>query len=213
MPNLAELEIIASDTPTRTVTLSGISVTVLFSALDAANRLYDWQGMTFELSQAEIDRIDEILGGARHELMQSQIGEIKLFAIESIPPNYLFCDGSIYDESDYPALYSVLPATFIIDSATFRVPDLRSKFVQASVSNLDIGEEGGEEEITLSLPQIPSHAHTIPSNITTLALEPGEVTVLTPLPLIDSYTGESGGNEAHSNIPPFMKLLYCIVAL
>lgn len=212
MPDLAAVEAIASNTPTRTVTLSGMTVTVLFSCLDAANRLYDWQGAGFDLTPTEIDEILDILGAARHELMASQIGEIRAFASAIIPQGSLLCDGGTYDRVDYPELYAVLAPAYIVDVDTFIVPDLRDKFVLGAATSPDIGSLGGEATHTLTEGEIPSHSHTIPLTATTLALEPGEVTVTTPIPILTANTGNTGGGGSHNNIPPFEALGYYIVA-
>lgn len=212
MPDLAIVESIASNTPTRTVTLSGMTVTVLFSCLDAANRLYDWQGAGFDLTPAEIDQIEAILAEARRELMASLVGQVVMWAGENAPENFLLCDGATYARADYPALYNALATFFIVDSANFVVPDLRDRFVLGGATVGDVGASGGEETHTLIESEIPSHSHSIPATATTLAVEPGEVTVLTPIPIITSSTGNTGGGGAHNNMPPFLTLRYYIVA-
>lgn len=213
MPNLLEINNIASDTPPRTVTLSGISVTVLFSCLNAADRLHDWWGDAGDLSQAEIDQINAYLGNARKELMVSQIGEIKATASATLPDGCLWCDGGIYEKVDYPDLYAALVSAFIVDSDRFKTPDLRDNFVFGASSPAGIGATGGEATHTLDVGEIPSHSHTIPLTATTLALEPGEVTVTTPIPILTANTGDTGGGGSHNNIPPYLSLGYYIVAV
>lgn len=213
MPDLLEIESIASSTPPRTVTLSGISVTVLFSALNAAGRISDWWAGDAPLDSTQIDQLEAWLAAAYKELMVSQIGEIKMFATAAAPSGCLICDGSTYDRADYPDLYTVLPSAFIIDGSTFFVPDLRSRFVMGAADSLLIGNMGGEAAHTLSVGEIPSHSHTIPLTATTLAVEPGEVTVLTPVPILTSSTGDTGGGGSHNNIPPYMEIAFYIVAV
>lgn len=213
MPNLLEIENIASNTPKRMVTLSGISVTILFSTLDAANRLYDWWAGDDPLDQAQIDDLQAWLAAARRELMLSMIGEILVTASATIPDGCLLCDGGTYDRVDYPDLYAALAAAFIIDDDQFRTPDLREKFVYGTSSALFIGNTGGEAAHTLTIGEIPAHDHSIPATITTAAVEPGEVAVLSPVPIISSSTGSTGGSGGHNNIPPYVELLYVIVAV
>jgi len=212
MPDMLEIENIASNTPLRTVALSGISATVLFSALDAANRIHDWTYGGRPLDNAQIDLMYEWLALARRELMLVQIGDIKATAAATIPDGCLFCDGATYAKADYPGLYAVLAPPFIIDSDTFFVPDLRGKFPSGALALSDVGTTGGEAAHTLDVTEIPSHSHTIPLTATTLAVEPGEVTVLTPVPILTSNTGDTGGGGSHNNIPPFLAVAYYIVA-
>lgn len=212
MPNLAAVEAIASQNPTRTVVLSGLSATVLFSALDAANRLFDWQGAGWDLTLAEVNRIMEILDNARHELMTVQLGEIKMTVAATIPAGCLLCDGATYDTVDYPDLYAVLDPAFILSAEQFSVPDLRGKFPRGSVAFSDVGETGGEATHTLTLDEIATHSHSIPATITTLAVEPGEVAVLSPIPLVPAFSGDSGGGGGHNNLPPYISIQFYIVA-
>ena len=211
MPNLAAVQAIASDTPPRTVMLSGMSITVLFSALDACNRLYDWQGAGFGLDPAEIDLIDEILGDARHELMVGMIGQVIMSAGNNAPYGTLICDGATYERTDYPDLYAILPGIFIVDGDHFKVPDLRETFPYGSSSTISIGDTGGEASVTLSESQIPAHVHGIGGAGTSIAA-PGAVPVLTPS-ILPGTTGATGGDAAHNNIPPYLALAFYIVAV
>jgi len=213
MPNLLEIQNIAADTPARTVTLSGMTVTVLFSTLDAANRLHDWWGAGYELTPVEIDEIYAALATARRELMLSHIGEVRSTAAATLPDGCLWCDGGTYERVDYPDLYASLAPAFILSADEFFVPDLRGKFVSGAVVVGDVGQTGGEAAHTLTVDEIPSHSHTIPLTATTLALEPGEVAVITPIPILTSSTGDTGGGSSHNNIPPYLSLGYYIVAV
>lgn len=213
MPDLLEIENIASNTPQRTVVLSGMSATVLFSALDAAKRIHDWWAGDDALSPAQIDELQTILGNANKELMVVQIGEVKATAAATIPPGCLLCDGATYAKVDYPDLYAALAAPFIVDANSFVVPDLRERFIYGALSNSNIGDQGGEATHTLTVGEMPTHSHTIPLTATTLALEPGEVTVTTPIPILTQNTGDTGGGGSHNNIPPFLALAYYIVAV
>lgn len=212
MPDLLEIEIIASDTPARTVVLSGISTTVLFSLLDAGNRIHDWWVGNNQPNNAEIDQIYEWLALARRELMLVQIGDVKATAAATIPTGCLLCDGAIYAKVDYPGLYAVLDSAFLPDADHLQVPDLRSRFLIGSGGGTLVGDTGGEATHTLTIGEIPSHSHTIPDTTTSLAVEPGEVAVLTPIPILTQSTGNTGGDGAHNNIPPYISLRYYIVA-
>lgn len=213
MPNMLEIIEIASNTPFRTVTLSGVSVTVLFSALDGANRLHDWWATDGLPTIEEWDIITSWLAGARKELMMSLRGQIFATAGDIAPIGCLLCDGTTYEKIDYPDLYAALAPAFIVDADSFTVPDLRERFVYGAPSGADIGLQGGEALHTLSVDELPAHSHSIPTTTTSLALEPGEVPVLSPVPIIPSATGDTGAGSPHQNLPPYLYLAYYIVAV
>lgn len=52
------------------------------------------------------------------------IGSVILSAVDTAPTNTLLCDGSQYLRVDYPNLYAVLAAAFIVDADNFTVPNL-----------------------------------------------------------------------------------------
>jgi microcystin-dependent protein len=167
------------------------------------------------------------------------IGAILPYMSDDPPPHTLKCDGATYNRVNYPRLYAALSPVFQLTADTFFVPDLRSQFVMGAANDGEIGNNGGEAEHTLSVSEIPAHSHTntphthsdtghihsIGGAVTTLAFEPGEMLVLTPSPLPGAtslgYAGitasgvtidNTGGSEAHNNLPPYTKLNYCVLA-
>jgi len=140
----------------------------------------------------------------------------------------LICDGAIYNIADYPALFAELGNAYggVEADGTFAVPDFTGRFARNSdFIELEIGDTGGEAEVTLNTAQIPSHnhtdaghVHTIGNSGTALAVAPGELPVLVPNP-IPTTTGsgnaditDTGGGEAHDNLPPYLVITYYIQA-
>lgn len=210
MPNLRTLELYAEELPPRVVMLSGMTATLALTCLDAANRIYDWNYDGQPLTSEQIDQVQIILGDARKELMVSRLGEIIMSAAAVAPAGCLLCDGDVYDRVDYPELYALLPAVFIVDANQFRVPDLRESFVLGSSASVEVGDMGGEPTVTLSESQIPSHVHSIGGAGTSVAA-PGAVPVLTPS-IFPGSTGSTGGGGSHNNMPPYLALAFYIVA-
>jgi len=140
------------------------------------------------------------------------VGIILPYGSETAPDGYLLCDGSSYAETDYPELFAVVGTQFGGSGGSFNVPDLRGLVPLGVGSGFAMGDVGGEQDHTLGTSEIPSHSHTIPLTATTLAVEPGEVTVLTPVPILTSNTGDTGGGSSHNNMQPYIALNYVIYA-
>jgi len=154
------------------------------------------------------------------------LGEIVTWAGGGTPSDtgLLLCDGATYDRVDYPDLYDILDAAFIVDADTFIVPDLVDRVVLGAGNLFAIGDTGGETEHTLITSEIPSHSHsTIPhthSEITAVA-SLAETPVI-PFPAATPGIGitgssgvtvnDTGGDGAHNNMQPYMALRYYIQA-
>jgi len=128
------------------------------------------------------------------------------------PPGYLLCDGTNYLPEEYPELYAVIGGTFGEDFSGFYLPDLRGNVVVGMQTDPDIGAIFGVNSVTITEDQMPSHSHTIPLTATTLAVEPGEVTVMTPLFGFTQDTGATGGGNPHENRQPSLVLNYIMYA-
>lgn len=87
------------------------------------------------------------------------IGAIVPIATATVPNGALLCDGSLHNRADYPRLYETLHPSLIIDSVTFRTPDLRDRFVLAA-GNAAPHDTGGASSVALTVAQLPAHSHT-----------------------------------------------------
>jgi microcystin-dependent protein len=94
------------------------------------------------------------------------IGEIRIFAGNFAPQGWLPCDGRLLAISQNNALFSLLGTTYGGNGqTTFGLPDLRGRVVVSfgqapGRANYAQGETGGQENLTLSVNQLPSHTHT-----------------------------------------------------
>lgn len=142
--------------------------------------------------------------------LSPMIGMVVPVAWDTIPDEFLICDGSTYDRVDYPLLYDVLPSAFIIDADTFSVPDLSGKVVIGPSGSHFVGDVGGEETVTLSASEMPAHTHTEITAVASVAQTP-VVPIPSAIPGI-GITGSAGLGAAHNNLQPFSVLTYVIVA-
>jgi len=200
--------------------LSATSQAVLFFTTPYLTARFNWIDNTnpFDtVSDSDWDTIENYVDTLLYEAKNPMIGLIIPFVTSDPPPNVLPCDGSTYLRADYPILYDVLDSHFITDADHFTVPDLRGRTVigaglGSGLTTRNVADTGGEETHQLTESELASHTHTIPATITTLVVEPGEVTALTPVPIITANTGAAGGDTAHENMQPFFALNYGVIA-
>lgn len=137
----------------------------------------------------------------------SMLGDIRMIA-RDVAAWELVCDGATYNRVDYPDLYAVLDAAYILDADTFRVPDLMDRF---PLGALIVAQSGGASSHTLTEAEIPSHNHVVSdADITGLFVSPGEVPAVINTTV--SVSGNTGGGQAHNNMPPYETVLFVILA-
>lgn len=93
-------------------------------------------------------------------------GTISPFGGTVVPVGYLLCDGSLFLQSAYPALYAIISTMYCggtCTNTTFRVPDLRGKIPAGqggTLLNAVVGTTVGAETHTLTLAEVPTHFHS-----------------------------------------------------
>src|SRR5580658_3619125 len=95
------------------------------------------------------------------------VAEIRLFPFNFAPRGWAMCQGQILPISQNAALFSLI-GTYYGGNGTsnFALPDLRSRVplkfgTDATGNTYQIGQDGGEETITLQTNQMPTHNHTV----------------------------------------------------
>ena len=102
---------------------------------------------------------------------QTYLGEICTFAFNFCPVGFLPADGSILSINQNTALFSLLGTYYGGDGVrTFALPDLRGRSPVGTgqapgLSNIDIGETGGSEFVTLTSAQLPAHSHAATTTV------------------------------------------------
>jgi microcystin-dependent protein len=157
------------------------------------------------------------------------LGQIQIFPYDFAPRGWAFCAGQIMPIAQNTALFSLLGTTYGGNGqTTFALPDLRGRFPNSSgqgpgLSNYTLGQVAGVESVTLSVNQMPAHAHpfTVPANN-------GESGVPKPSgaylgksdqsiysatagsQMGPGNTGNAGGSQPTPMMPPYLTLNYCI---
>lgn len=159
------------------------------------------------------------------------VGEIRMFAGNFAPRGWAFCDGQLLAVSQNDALFSLLGTIYGGDGrTTFGLPDMRGRIpihmgTGSGLSPRRLGAKGGEEKVTLTVNQLPSHAHPLvgSSDNGPDANPSGDFlagsTVVRPyvqeVPDTD-FAGDAvnnvGGSRSHTNLMPFL-CVHFIIAL
>jgi len=107
------------------------------------------------------------------------------FTFGSFNGQFVLAAGQELPINQYTALYSLIGNTYGAgaSAATFKLPDLRGKFVIAADGvNYNAGATGGNNAISLSTAQLPPHLFTV----TALPVALSAVTVSTVLPTLST---------------------------
>jgi microcystin-dependent protein len=159
------------------------------------------------------------------------VGEIRLFAGNFEPLGWSFCDGRTLPISENEALFQLIGTTYGGDGQqTFKLPDLRGRVpIHQGTGNGQsyvLGESGGAEAVTLTVQQIPAHAHPLTgTNDTATQTNPGgQVPARFSQANIDPYLESTpgnfnlaqsaitptGGSQPHTNFQPYLCMNYII---
>jgi len=167
--------------------------------------------------------------------MSNYIGEIRLFAGNYAPDNWLPCDGQIVEIVNYQGLYKHIGTTYGGDGRTnFQLPDLRGRVPigvgqKPGLSYRKLGERVGTETVSLKTAELPEHKHSLMGanvggtkmepavDLSLAALEPellsyspGNARGFTPVNMSPDQIGETGNGDAHQNMSPFLVVNFII---
>ncbi len=93
-------------------------------------------------------------------MSEPYVGEIRMFGGNFAPVGWMFCEGQLLPISDYETLFNLIGTTYGGDGqSTFNLPDLRGRLPLHQGSGFVIGQNGGVEQVTLTVPTIPAHSH------------------------------------------------------
>ena len=116
------------------------------------------------------------------------IGEVRMFAGNSEPPGWMFCDGSLLSIKENLALFGVIGTTYGGDGVNnFAVPDLRGRGPLGQgpangLSNRILGQQVGAESVILNTGHLPAHAHSVQgTNTAGNAASPGGNVLAAPM--------------------------------
>jgi len=174
----------------------------------------DW----VETDDSTWDDIDAAIGEAYEEIMESvmsdnsPIGSIVMFAAETIPENWLWCNGQSLAESGYPDLFALIGTTYgSAGSGFFNLPQTGFRVILGIDDFDELGDFGGTADHTLTTAELPAHSHDV--GVSSATGSGNRVARGTSTAAVLQPTGSIGSGSAHNNMPPYRRLAYIIKAL
>jgi len=151
-------------------------------------------------------------------MAQPFVGEIRIFAGNFAPAGWSFCEGQLLPISENETLYQLIGTTYGGDGqSTFGLPDLRGRLPLHQGNGFTLARAEGVEQVTLTVPQIPAHAHpllaatapgTAASPQNSLLAASGSSNVYRQGPaavaLSNQTVGPAGGSQPHTNLQPYL---------
>ncbi|MEN0054285.1 MAG: tail fiber protein [Mucilaginibacter sp.] len=164
------------------------------------------------------------------------LGTVSLFAGNFAPRGWALCNGQLMSIAQNSALFSLLGTTYGGDGiTTFALPDLRGRAPihwgqGPGLTNRELGEASGSENVTLVVTQMPQHNHIVSASTTTatqgspagnvlaVSTDPGAGSA--PLNFIEPASinttmapgtiSPAGGNQPHNNMQPYLTITFII---
>lgn len=164
------------------------------------------------------------------------LGEIRMFAGNFAPANWMFCNGQLLPIAQYTALYSILGVQYGGNgTTTFALPNLQGAVpigqgTGVGLTPRDVGTTGGSASVTLDTIDMPTHNH-VPLGYAedgTTSAPAGNVWTQagvegrhgkTPISLFDPTPNTlmsplalaaAGSGQAHNNVQPCLSLSFII---
>lgn len=206
------------NTPSLSLLISERTQQLLLAIMQDIQPRYKW----LDVDNSTWDTIDEQIADTITEILEiippvtdmTPVGSIVFFISYALncPDKWQIASGQILSGDDYPELYDIIPEEFRNGDGTFDIPDLRSKFLYGAGVDENVGDTGGEANVTLTIAQIPSHSHTIAKGAA-VASQNSRATQANNTALADQNTGLAGGGESHNNLPPYIRGFWIIKVL
>jgi microcystin-dependent protein len=148
------------------------------------------------------------------------LGEIKMISWNYAPKGWTFCNGQTLPINQNQALFSILGTTYGGNGqTTFALPDLRTRVPVNAGNGVVLGEQGGEQAVTLNINQI-GHGHNVKASATaTTNTAAGNFPANSPSNIYGSSSDTAmaagivstvGGSQAHTNLQPYLVINFII---
>lgn len=113
-------------------------------------------------SIARVDWVDQAIATSFNQA-GPPVGSIIMWVAWSYPTNWIPLDGRALSRTQYPALFALIGTAYGNGdgSTTFNLPNMQARFPVMIGNGRTQGWLGGEENVTLSVSQMPNHGHGV----------------------------------------------------
>ena len=148
------------------------------------------------------------------------IGEVMAVSFSFAPRGWALCNGQLLPINQNQALFSLLGTTYGGNGqTTFALPDLRGRIPMHVGAGFALGQTSGAAFHTLTVAEMPAHAHAPPSAAAATTNPAGAAFAASPAGTL-AYapsgaegrwpSGAAGGSQPHENRPPYLAITFCI---
>ena len=157
-------------------------------------------------------------------MAQPYIGEIRIFAGNFAPADWMFCQGQVLPIAGNDNLFQLIGTTYGGDGqSNFALPDLRGRLPMHQGGGFVQAETGGAEEVTVTIAQTPAHTHSLMASASIGTTGNPANAVPAQSPSIALYESDVpgaglnavaispiGGSQPHENFQPYLCLNFII---
>ena len=157
-------------------------------------------------------------------MAQPYVGEIRMFAGNFAPAGWMFCEGQLLPIAENETLFQLIGTTYGGDGeSTFALPDLRGRLPLHQGSGFTLAETAGVETVTLTVSQIPAHAHPMLASMDSGDVASPQNAVTAVNNVVKFYSGDPpssnlaataissvGGSQPHDNFQPYLCVNFII---
>lgn len=162
-------------------------------------------------------------------MAQPFIGEIRMFGGNFAPVGWAFCDGQLIAIAENDALFTLIGTTYGGDGeSTFALPNLQSRIpihqgTGNGLTNRQLGEMAGVEQVTLTTQQMPSHNHAMVASLNVGGSANPQNQLLAAgtnvsffraiapnVNMAANIISPVGGSQPHENVMPYQCVSYII---
>src|SRR5260370_10705748 len=148
------------------------------------------------------------------------LSEIRIMSFGFAPQGWALCNGQLLPINQNQALFSLLGTTYGGDGrVNFALPNLQGRAPIHMGNGHLLGEAGGEQAHTLSISELPAHAHLANASTANGSTNFASGNILaaagnlyaapsSPTTLNPTSIANVGGSQAHLNIQPFLTLSF-----